>query len=704
MSKPQNLDQLAQQLNIKLKRSESSNGEAIADSPAMSTPPQDIAAIAELEDDSQAPESNPLFKFILLGGAVFGTLGIGLIVMLWGVGENFMGQQAKKPDTLPVEVAQTPEQQKEIADLKARLVMQQQQLDASRLQQTAKTPAKPAPVAKSPAKPVVKPQPVQDPAQLAALDRQKQQQAAELAAIERSKQQQQGDLANLTRSKQNLMGQLGLLGRSRQQQIADLRALADRSKRERDRLAALKRQGNVKVAKAPQPQVVATKPTNSEPEMSWEQASALGSYGGNGDIENMANRAVDPAAPTALAMSPVLRLPVGQVVSGKLVTPFYTLLSNGEGQQQQSQKSAVSVTIDKAIEVGSGWHLPIGTTIEFDFQVADNGTIVATSKKVTYGNTEIQIPAGAFTVVGTDNQPLTAQIKQVDGDKLASADLRAAVFNGLSEVGNVLVNGNNSSTVTVGGGTTIATNNNGSPNILGAVAKGAFSPLAQTQVTRAQAIAQKLEKQSKVATLKPGTQVLIYVAVPASFQLPSDDGLNQPINSLSMANMYAPISPSPKVAAIEPNVDLTNGGKVPLPEKRSNPTTPSSLPTVLSIPGELQPPAQPLTVPQTPNPFYTQPTVPPNPSAKPVVTQPSTVSPLPTSPSNTLTQPPASVPAPPSAPTSNVPLTQPVTPTIQPTVKVNPGQVVIEANPNVPVQSIPIPQVPANIPASVISR
>lgn len=701
MSEPQNLDQLAQQLNIKLKRSESINGGSSSDdAQSISTHPTNAAAIAELENDTQAPESNPLFKFILLGGAVFGTLGIGLIAMLWGVGENFMGQQAKKPDTLPVEVAQTPEQQKEIADLKARLVMQQQQLDASRLQQTAKSPVKPTPVAKSPAKPVqpvVKAQPTQDPAQIAALERQKQQQAADLAALERSKQQQQSELANLMRQKQDLMGRMGLLGRSQQQQIADLRALADRSKRERDRLAALKRQGNVNVAKAPQPQVVATKPTNSEPEMSWEQASALGSYGGNGDIENMANRSVDPAAPIALAMSPVLRLPVGQVVSGKLITPFYTLIASSDGQQ--SQKAAASVTIDKAIEVGSGWHLPIGTTIEFDFQVADNGTIVATSKKVTYGNTEIQIPAGAFSVVGTDNQPLTAQIKQVDGDKLASADLRAALFGGAAQVGGTLVNAGNSSTVTVGSGTTIATNSNGSPNILGAAFQGVFSPLAQAQITRSQALSQKLEKQSKVGYLTPGMKLLIYVAVPASFQLPSDNSLNQPIDSLPTANMYAPVQP-PRIAAIAPDTSFV--------VDRSASTTPtaSAPTTVLSIPSEPQQTPLP-TAPQTPNPFYSQPPLPPNPSVKPIPQSggyangtPQPVSPVPAA----TIQPPTSIPTNTPSQNSNGSLTQPVQPTIQPTVKVNSGQIVIEANPNLPVQSIPIPQVPANIPAFVIPR
>lgn len=246
-------------------------------------------------------------------------------------------------------------------------------------------------------------------------------------------------------------------------------------------------------------------------------------------------------------MSPILRLPVGQVVSGKLVTPFYTLISDGGGMSQNAKASA-TVTIDKAIEVGSGWHLPVGTAIEFELQIADNGMIQAVSKKVTYGNTEIAIPPGAFAITGNDNQPLFAQIREVNGSQLAAADTRAAIFGGAAEVGNVLINSGNSSSVSVGLGTTIATQNNGTPNILGALFKGAFSPQAQSELNRANSLANKLQKMSKVGYLLPGTLMRVYVAQAATFQIPTDNS-NTP-QTLSLTQNYRPTL-EPKVARLD---------------------------------------------------------------------------------------------------------------------------------------------------------
>ena len=338
-------------------------------------------------------------------------------------------------------------------------------------------------------------------------------------------------------------------------------------------------------------------------------------------------------------MSPILRLPVGQVVSGKLVTPFYTSIGNGEGVSQNT-KAMATVTIDKAIEVGSGWHLPVGTAIEFELQIADNGMIQAVSKKVTYGNTQIDIPAGAFAITGNDNQPLFAQIKEVNSSQLAAADTRAAIFGGAAEIGNVLINSGNSSSVSVGVGTTIATQNNGSPNILGAVFKGAFSPQAQAEVSRANSLASKLQKMSKVGYLLPGTPLRVYIAQAATFQIPIDN--NTPQTSNSTQN-YPPTS-APKVARLDasatsliietpPNpmstqsVINSNGSEVVAPNPfysaPTQPTTPQ--PPSLTNPNYTTTPAQPLgTSPD----FTTTPTQPPGTSDRSVIHNPQFSTPI----------------------------------------------------------------------------
>jgi hypothetical protein len=696
MSDKLDLNTLSQQLGIKLKHSNSGDLQAQTSQP-------EAAGIVALEADSQAVETNPIFKMLLLGGVLFSTVGFGLIAMLWGAGDN--PQQAKKANTLPKEqVAAAVDRQKEVADLKASLVMNQQKLDATQLTAaknptaaatptttpattpTTETPTTQTPttqtqvaarpiaqqsIASATTKPVATMQPSpQDTAQLAALDRAKQEETTQLAAINRAKQQETTQLAALNRAKQQETAQLAAINRAKQQETAQLATLrqsrqqgtaqlaaldrakqqgtaqlaalrqslqqgtgqlatirqagqqqatqlgglTDRVQKERQSLAGLRQQRNstnaVAKIQSPLPTRVAQRqtiaanyqrqtiaandrlPTAPQPKMSWEEAAALASYGGQESelTVNGQNGTIQPvnSVVNALATSPLLRLPVGQVVGGRLVTPFYTLIGGNNGQQA-SQKTSATVTIDKAIEVGSGWSLPAGTAIEFDFQLADNGMIQASSKKVIYGNTQIPMLPGAFILTGNDNQPLFAQIKEVNSDKLAAADLNSAIFGGAAEVGNVLVNSGNNSSVSIGGGTAISTTNNGNPNILGAIFKGAFSPLTQTQISRSQAIATRLEKQSKVGYLTPGTTMQVYVALAATFQIPTDNPLIQASNPFQTGASYAPTT---RIALIPskfpPDMTLSSPSSAVMPAQ-----------TPVGTPAFQSPPTQPIVTVNT---------------------------------------------------------------------------------------------------------
>jgi hypothetical protein len=594
------------------------------------------ASAAALEEDSQPPEKNPKLQVLLIGLALFSTLGVGTMLLLWGLGSATTQQVTKKPDSLTngeQSAKSTPEQQKEVAELKTKLVMEQQKADAARVAEDRAKAASPSPSptpssSPSPTPPVATAtatKPIdnmhssdspkgtlreRDKALLASLQQQKQQELTQLSSLRQSRQQETTQLASLRQSLQQEKSQLlaaqsetaserknqALLRSQRngnsertftpqparvvQSNTNGLPSVLSRSMPEgtsgisfgnasRTRTAATAIAAKAQPPRIPQPIVkrntmVAYRPSRvpqptitlnqplakpplggivpQQPRLDWEQASSLANYGGtpNDAPTKPSNQPLTLAGGNA--MSPILRLPVGQVVSGKLVTPFYTLIGNGDGTSQNS-KVLATVTIDKAIEVGSGWHLPVGTAIEFELQIADNGMIQAVSKKVTYGNTEISIPPGAFSITGNDNQPLFAQIKEVNGSQLAAADTRAAIFGGAAEVGNVLINSGNSSTVSIGTGTTIATQNNGNPNILGALFKGAFSPISQSQVNRANAISNRVDKMSKVGYLLPGTPLRVYVAQAATFQIPTDN--NTPQTSSSTQNSL-PI-PAPKL-------------------------------------------------------------------------------------------------------------------------------------------------------------
>jgi hypothetical protein len=645
------------------------------------------ASAADLQEDSQPPEKNPKLQILLIGLALFSTLGIGTMLLLWGLGSATNQQVTKKPDSLDnseQSVKSISEQQKEVAELKTKLVMEQQKADAARVageRAEASSPS-PAPTPSSPpsttppvatataTKPIDKMQSSdRDKALLASLQQQKQQELTQLESLRQSRQQETSQLASLRQSLQQEKSQL-LAARSEtaneRQKQATLRnqrngnsigtftpqparavqrsTIAAKTQPSRTPQPVVQRSPLVAKAQTPRtikPTVTADRSTiPQQPRLDWEQASILANYGG---IPNEATTNKPTDRPLALtggsAMSPILRLPVGQVVSGKLVTPFYTSIGNGEGMSQNSTKALATVTIDKAIEVGSGWHLPVGTAIEFELQIADNGMIQAVSKKVTYGNTEISIPPGAFSITGNDNQPLFAQIKEVNGSQLAAADTRAAIFGGAAELGNVLVNSGNSSSVSVGVGTTIATQNNGSPNILGAVFKGAFSPQAQAEVSRANSLASKLQKMSKVGYLLPGTPMRVYVAQAATFQIPIDN--NTPQTSISTQN-YPPTQ-VPKVARLDtsatslivetpPNpmstqsvINSSGLDVIPPSPFYSAPIQPAtSQPPALTNPNYTTAPVQP---PSTSPDFTTTPTQPPGTPSQAVISQPPILNP-----------------------------------------------------------------------------
>jgi hypothetical protein len=52
-------------------------------SPESQTKP---ASAVDLQEDSQPPEKNPKLQILLIGLALFSTLGVGTMLLLWGLG------------------------------------------------------------------------------------------------------------------------------------------------------------------------------------------------------------------------------------------------------------------------------------------------------------------------------------------------------------------------------------------------------------------------------------------------------------------------------------------------------------------------------------------------------------------------------------------------------------------------------------------
>jgi hypothetical protein len=310
-------------------------------------------------------------------------------------------------------------------------------------------------------------------------------------------------------------------------------------------------------------------------------------------------------------MSPQLRLPVGESVSAKLVTPFYTLIkSTGYSQASQStDKNFASIVTEKPIEMGSGWRLPAKSVIEFSMQVADNGLIQAVSKRVISGNVVIPVPQGAFTLTSEDSQPLQAEVKTVNGDQLARSDIMTTIWGAAGEVGKSLAESGNQSTVAVGANTVISNVNNqvSGNNILGSVLKGGANQIIQQSTDRNKSQAQQLEKQSKVAFLNPGTKARVFVSQSVAFQVPlegaaqaglidprttqisradvptSENSLAPIVSNSSSADTSAPPPSPPTAAETDPDVAAKTAAKRltrNTPEVQTAPTSNEATPNM----------------------------------------------------------------------------------------------------------------------------
>jgi hypothetical protein len=264
--------------------------------------------------------------------------------------------------------------------------------------------------------------------------------------------------------------------------------------------------------------------TPAAPPMSYQEASALSIYGGDGDtptpIVGSTKLKNNDLASASLAqnLSPALSLPVGVVVSGRTITP-YNSISKGNNTQQGSD---VSVILDQPIQLAQGYSLPVGTIVQFGVTVADNGLVQAASKGVYINNSPIQVPAGAFALTAENSQALVAQQRAMRQDELASADTRTAIYGALGTVGQVLTQAGNQTVIgTTGLGTVSGIQtNNPTPNILAAAAQGAFQPLLTANQTRTAATSAQILSLSKINTLPVQTKVKVFVAAPGVIQIP----------------------------------------------------------------------------------------------------------------------------------------------------------------------------------------
>jgi hypothetical protein len=350
------------------------------------------------------------------------------------------------------------------------------------------------------------------------------------------------------------------------------------------------------IARPTNPQVVvATNPTPAVAPISWEQASAAGIYGGDSSVtpSPVGGLGVSPGSVTKDsgkdtgkqrsnyegALSPTLLLPAGTSAKGHTVAPYVGGLGT----------STLSIALDEAIELASGYSFPVGTTINFDVSVRDNGSVVAISKNADIKGVEIQIPDAAISLAGADNGLLITKEVSTGGDELTRADIASSIWGAAAGVGRAILQSGSQTTTNTGLLGTTTQTNNGNPNTIGGVIDGAFTPLATNAQQRAQQTAERIRQRSRINVIDVNTKVKIFVNAPVQIQIPvSGDQVGRTVTEEE--------EPPP------PRLITSNSARLPVSEK---PLPPPNQKGLLVQPAPLPQVQSPVVVPVTNQPTVT---------------------------------------------------------------------------------------------------
>jgi hypothetical protein len=242
----------------------------------------------------------------------------------------------------------------------------------------------------------------------------------------------------------------------------------------------------------------APKPT-PPPQVSWQEATngAVGVFGSRVDK----TVAVAPQPASSNSNSSSRRIIAGQNRIASLITPFQAI----SGEQSQE----VLLNLEQGfVDTRGGMSIPANTKIQAQITVASNGMLRIGDAKIAIGGEERSISLGNLMLVGTNNQPLVAELKQFNNDEINRRDMQTALIGGLQGLGKILTQSNNQTQITSSGTAISTTTSN--PNVLGGVLDGASSTLVQQWAQRNQAQIQRLENNARVWFLPSGSRVSLY--------------------------------------------------------------------------------------------------------------------------------------------------------------------------------------------------
>ncbi|MCT7953479.1 hypothetical protein NG798_27140, partial [Ancylothrix sp. C2] len=208
---------------------------------------------------------------------------------------------------------------------------------------------------------------------------------------------------------------------------------------------------------------------------------------------------------------------VGQLVPGQLVTPVAAIDSGNRQSQTGNIAQRFVVALSNPLLASDGAVLfPASSQVVFEIKnVQKNGLVEAVGVALIDGQVEYRLPTGAISIRGQNGEPLIAERRR-DDSGLFGRDLQTFGLGAAAKVGEVLNRPQRESSYSGfgGGGSTVE---RGSPNILGAVLEGGFSPVLESNTRRNERAIQEIESRPPLWYIEQGKGVQVFIN--SSFQL-----------------------------------------------------------------------------------------------------------------------------------------------------------------------------------------
>ncbi|MEM7553558.1 MAG: TrbI/VirB10 family protein [Cyanobacteria bacterium P01_A01_bin.84] len=222
---------------------------------------------------------------------------------------------------------------------------------------------------------------------------------------------------------------------------------------------------------------------------------------------------------------PTKLLRVGMNTWAETITPMVWAGANinqTKSDESNQRKSSFVVRLTKPIQNRQGEQvIPAGSEIVGTVQdVNKSGYATVSGTRLVIDNREYVLPKGAVSISGEEGKPLIASRYKSKKGKIASRDARTFLLGSLAQIGRVLNEPEENSSI-ISTGTGISTSSTsvkrGERNILGAVLEGGFTPLTRQILSRNQAAIREMLDVEEVWYIRPGKNV--QVVVNQSFEL-----------------------------------------------------------------------------------------------------------------------------------------------------------------------------------------